>query len=73
MHASITSMAYLHLLYKVTSNVILFASYEVSRVVCNQYPSNDREANVVNMRLVLKFMTSTTLPWQEAVSHCSLL
>jgi hypothetical protein len=68
MHASITSLAWLHLnqlmylLYNGTSNVTLFAPYEVSRLVCTQDPSNDREANDVNMRLVMTFMTSRTLP-----------
>ena len=61
-------MAYLHLnqlmyhLYKGISNVILFAPYVVSPPIFNQAPSNDREANDVNMRLVMTFMTSTTLP-----------
>ena len=67
MHTCMPQSHTINLLYKGTSNVIVFAPYEVSRLVYNQYHSNDREANDVNMHLVVTFMTSTTLPWQEAV------
>lgn len=68
MHASITSLAWLHLnqlmylLYNGTNNVTLFAPYEVYQLVCTQDPSNDREAIEVNMHLVMTFMTTRTRP-----------